>query len=62
MMIIMKTEEFERLNTLSEKALIDIASPNELQELKQLLTIWNESTEYNLIQGIYTPNSIGSLL
>jgi hypothetical protein len=58
----MKMEEFERMNSLSEKALIESATPNELQELKQLLTIWNESTEYNLIQGIYTPNSANSLL
>jgi len=57
----MKTEEFERLNSLSEKAMIDIATPKELQELKQLLILWNESTEYNMIQGIYTPNSEGSL-
>lgn len=58
----MKIEDFERLNMLSEKAMIDIATPTELQDLKQLLTIWSESTEYNLIQGIYIPNSIGSLL
>ena len=58
----MSIEEIERLNSLSEKAIKDIATPNELKELKQLLVLWNESTEYNLIQGIYTPNSIGSLL
>jgi hypothetical protein len=53
----MKTEEFERLNTLSEKAMNDIATPHELEEFKQLLITWNESAEYNLLQGFYTPNS-----
>jgi len=53
----MKTEEFERLNALSEKAMDDIATPNELEEFKQLLITWNESAEYNLLQGFYTPNS-----
>jgi len=57
----MKHEEFERFNLLSEKVLLEIASTNELQELKKLITIWNESTEYNLIQGLYVPNSAGSL-
>jgi len=56
-MIIMEKEDFERLNTLSEKAINDIATPNELKEFSQLLTTWNESTEYNLLQGIYVPNS-----
>jgi len=60
-MMIMKHEEFERFNLLSEKVLLEIASTNELQELKKLITIWNESTEYNLIQGLYVPNSAGSL-
>ena len=55
----MKTEEIERLNTLSEKAMKDIATPNELIEFKELLTIWNESTEYNLSQGFCRPNSEG---
>jgi hypothetical protein len=52
----MKTEEIERLNSLSEKAMKDIATPEELTELNHLLIIWNESTEYNLIQGLYNPN------
>ena len=58
-MIIMKIEEVERINTLSEKAMIEIATPDELKELQKLLAIWNESTEYNLSQGFYKPNSIG---
>jgi len=58
-MIIMEIEEIERLNSLSERAMIEIATPDELKELKRLLTIWNESTEYNLSQGFYRPNSEG---
>jgi len=54
----MEIEEIERLNSLSEKAMLEIATHDELKELKRLLTIWNESTEYNLIQGFYRPNSI----
>ena len=53
----MKKEDFERLNMLSEKAINDIATPNELKEFSQLLTTWNELTEYNLLQGFYVPNS-----
>lgn len=53
----MKTEEFERLNALSEKAMDNIATPNELEEFKQLLMTWNESAEYNLLQGICSPDS-----
>jgi len=55
----METEQFERLNVLSIKAINDTATPNELEEFKQLLTAWNKSTEYNLLQGIYAPNSKG---
>lgn len=57
----METDDFERLNTLSEKAMNDIATPNELKEFSQLLTTWNESIEYNINQGLYVPNSKGSL-
>jgi hypothetical protein len=47
----MDTEEFERLNLLSEKAINDSLTPIELEEFNKLFTSWNESTEYNLIQG-----------
>jgi len=57
----MKKEDFERFNALSEKILLDIASPHELEEFSHLLTTWNESTEYNLLQGLYVPNPKGSL-
>mgnify|MGYP005988158201 CR=1 FL=1 len=52
----MKQEEFDRLNTLSEKAINNILSPIELNEFKHLVTIWNESIEYNLLQGSCTLN------
>jgi len=57
----MEKEDFERLNILTEKAMNDIATPNELKEFSQLLTTWNESAEYNLFQGLYVPNPKGSL-
>lgn len=48
-MIIMNSDEFKRLNFLSEKAINGNPTPNELVELNQLLTMWNISTEYNLL-------------
>ncbi|MDX2368913.1 MAG: hypothetical protein QNK36_10990 [Colwellia sp.] len=53
----MKKEEFERLNTLSEKAMENIATPNEIEEFNKLFTVWNESAEYNLLQGFCTPDA-----
>ena len=53
----MDTEQYERLNALSLKAINDTATPNELEEFKQLLNAWNISTEYNLLQGTYALNS-----
>lgn len=52
----MKTEEYERLNSLSEKAINETLTPSELNEFKLLLTIWNDYTEYNLLQGSCTSN------
>ncbi len=43
----MNKEELERFNELSQKALKDIATENELLEYKQLLLIWNDSIEFN---------------
>ena len=53
----MEKEQFERLNALAVKAINDTATPKELEEFEQLLIAWNQSTEYNLLQGIYVPNS-----
>lgn len=48
----MTTDQFTRLNVLSEKALNDTASSNELNEFKKLLDDWNQSTEFNLLNGL----------
>jgi hypothetical protein len=56
-MIIMTSEEFKRLNFLSEKAINGDPSHSELVELNKLLTMWNISTEYNLLLSSYTTNS-----
>ena len=53
----MDKEQFKRLNVLAVKAINDTATPKELEEFEQLLIDWNQSTEYNLLQGIYAPNS-----
>jgi hypothetical protein len=53
----MGNEEFERLNMLSEKAINDCLTPIELEEFNKLLTSWNQSTEYNLLQYIYPSHS-----
>ncbi|MFT7109658.1 MAG: hypothetical protein ACI843_001320 [Psychrobacter glaciei] len=47
----MTEDDFERLNTLADKALNDSATNNELSEFNQLLTLWNESAEFNLYSG-----------
>ena len=48
-MLIMTNEEFERMNILSEKAMNETASRNELKEFNELLDDWNTSVEFNLI-------------
>lgn len=53
----MTSEEFKRLNFLSEKAINGDPSHSELVELNKLLTMWNISTEYNLLLSSYTTNS-----
>ena len=44
----MHTNDFERLNSLSEKAIGESATEDELKEFNQLLNEWNTSTELNL--------------
>jgi hypothetical protein len=44
----MTSDEFDRLNSLSEKALNETASRNELKEFNELLEDWNTSVEFNL--------------
>ena len=53
----MTSEEFRRLNFLSEKAINGNPTPSELVELNKLLTMWNVSTEYNLLINSYSTNS-----
>jgi len=48
----MTSDEFDRLNSLSEKAMRDTASRNELKEFNELLNDWNKSVEFNLINGL----------
>ncbi|NQY87424.1 MAG: hypothetical protein HRT51_06645 [Colwellia sp.] len=45
--------DLERLNSLSEKALVETVSKDELDEFKNLLDAWSNSTELNLLQGFY---------
>lgn len=44
----MDNDDFERLNFLSEKAIIKTATKNELKEFNILLNEWNSSEEFNL--------------
>ncbi len=53
----MTKQEFSRSNMLSERAMDDIATPNELEEFRQLLSTWSDSEEYNVLQGVYAPGS-----
>ncbi|WP_157825834.1 hypothetical protein [Colwellia sp. Bg11-28] len=53
----MTSEEFKRLNFLSEKSVNEDPTHSELVELKRLLTMWNVSTEYNLLLHSYTDDS-----
>ncbi|MGJ8694178.1 MAG: hypothetical protein ACSHW0_17050 [Thalassotalea sp.] len=47
----MNHDEFKRLNHLSEKALNETATPNEMKEFSQLLNDWNQSEELNLFNS-----------
>jgi hypothetical protein len=51
-MLIMTSNEFDRLNSLSEKALTETASHNELKEFNELLEGWNDCDEFNLLNGL----------
>ena len=48
----MANDEFERLNTLSQKAINETASQNELKELSTLVEDWNKSVQFNLTHGL----------
>ena len=53
----MKAEEFECLNTLSEKAIIDTLTSSELNEFRRLLNLWND----NLLHSLDKDNLLHSL-
>jgi len=50
----MNQNDFERLNLLSEKSLLETITPDEFEELNQLMNDWNTSVEFNLVQGIFS--------
>jgi hypothetical protein len=47
----MTNDEFERLNYLSEKAITETATLNELREFKRLMDLWNMFYEFNLLNN-----------
>jgi uncharacterized protein YnzC (UPF0291/DUF896 family) len=51
-MLMMNMDEFERLNTLVEKAMNESATRNELKELNELLNDWNSSVELNFFNHL----------
>lgn len=48
----MTNDEFERMNTLSLRAINNAASENELKEFNKLVESWSASVEFNLNNGI----------
>ncbi|MEW6982937.1 hypothetical protein AAD001_09835 [Colwelliaceae bacterium 6471] len=44
----MNHDEIERLDSLSEKAINNIATPNEIREFSKLLEQWNENSQNDL--------------
>jgi hypothetical protein len=53
----MKQKEFDRLNYLSEKSLLDTITPNEFYEFSRLIKDWNTSFELNPLNGLYEHKS-----
>jgi hypothetical protein len=45
----MNTDDFDEMNYLSKKVLLGTASPEEVQEFKNLVDEWNHDFEHNLI-------------
>ena len=44
----MDKDKFERLNYLTEKAFLNVATPDEIKEFNQLHEQWIQPQEYNL--------------
>jgi hypothetical protein len=51
-MLLMTANDFDRINTLSEKVLLMLASPCELKEFYELLESWKKSEEFNLVNSL----------
>jgi hypothetical protein len=45
----MKREEFERLNTLSKKAINQKVTSSKFEQFNKQLILWNQSTEYQTV-------------
>lgn len=50
----MNAEDFECLDKLSNKAMIDTLTPSELNEFKRLLNLWND----DLLKSLDTDNDM----
>jgi len=48
----MTPDQYERINTLSEKAINHTASLDDLKEFNELLDDWNDFEESNLMREI----------
>lgn len=49
----MNQNDFDRLNYISKKSLVELITPSELKEFKQLIDDWSVSTEFNLLEGFH---------
>ena len=47
----MNQNDFDRLNFISKKSLVDTITSDELKEFKQLIDEWSASTEFKLLEG-----------
>ena len=47
----MSQHDFERLNVISERALVDKITSEELKEFNKLIDDWSASTEFNVLAG-----------
>ena len=50
----MTADDLERMNTIADKALNQIASVDELKEFNQLLTQWEQLPTIDLVEGSFT--------
>lgn len=50
----MTADDLERMNTIADKALNQVASIDELKEFNQLLTQWEQLPSIDLVDGDFT--------